>query len=95
MPRMRHCGKFNSTRQFIQRRGRILRGFKGKIAFVHDMIVLPPESIKGRGSAAETLIKQEMNRMCNLVKAAENEWSARDIMRRKLSPFGMDYLANL
>ena len=85
----------NSTRQFVQRRGRILRGFKGKIAFLHDMIVLPPESIKGRGSAAETLIKQEMNRMCNLVKAAENEWSARDLMRGELNPFGMDYLANL
>jgi superfamily II DNA or RNA helicase len=85
----------NSTRQFIQRRGRVLRGFKGKTAFLHDIIVLPPEAIKGRGSAAEALIKQESTRMCNLVRAAENEWNARETIRHELSPFGMGYMADL
>ena len=85
----------NSTRQFIQRRGRILRGFKGKTAFLHDIIVLPPKEIKGRGSAAEVLIKHECTRMCNLVRAAENEWTARDIIRRELSPLGMEYMTDL
>jgi len=84
----------NSTRQFIQRRGRILRGFKGKTAFLHDIVVLPPKTIKGRGSAAETLIRQECTRVGNLARAAENEWTVRNKIRRELKPYGLGHMAD-
>lgn len=84
----------NSTRQFIQRRGRILRGLKGKTAFLHDIVVLPPKTIKGRGSAAETLIRQECTRVGNLARAAENEWAVRDKIRRELKPYGLGHMAD-
>lgn len=84
----------NSTRQFIQRRGRVLRVLKEKTAFLHDIVVLPPKAIKGRGSAAETLIRQECTRISNLVRAAENEWAVRDKIRRELKPYGMEYMAD-
>lgn len=84
----------NTTRQFIQRRGRILRGLTGKTAILHDIMVFPPKEKKGQGSATETLIKQECARLGNLVKAAENEWSIREKIRQELKPFGMGYMAD-
>ena len=97
IPKCKGCiivASANSTRQFIQRRGRILRELKGKTAFLYDIIVLPPKAAKGRGLAAETLIKQECTRVGNLVNGANNEWNVRERIRQELKPYGMAHMAD-
>ena len=99
VPKCRGCiivASSSSTREFVQRRGRILRGLKGKIAILNDIIVLPAD-IKGADEmeVAETLIRQELARMSQLVEAADNEWEVRNKIRLELSRFGLEELANL
>jgi superfamily II DNA or RNA helicase len=49
---------------FIQRRGRVLRKFKGKkSAIIHDFIVLPPISNKQSGNLEKSIIKKELKRI--------------------------------
>ena len=99
VPKCRGCiivASSSSTREFIQRRGRILRGLKGKTAVLNDIIVLPPE-VRGADEieAAETLIRHELARMRQLVEAAENEWDVRNRIRKELTRYGLEDLANL
>jgi len=86
----------SSTREFVQRRGRILRRRTGKVAVLNDIIVLPPK-VKDLGEmrVAETLIRQELERMKQLVDAADNWAEARNRVRLQLTPYGMEGLAYL
>ena len=99
VPECRGCiivASSSSTREFIQRRGRILRGLKGKTAVLCDIIVFPPEVRGAREvEAAETLIRHELVRMRQLVQAAENEWEVRNKIRKELTRYGLEDLANL
>jgi len=86
----------SSTREFVQRRGRILRRQKEKVAVLNDIIVLPPKVRNKRDSdVAETLIRQELERMKQLVDAADNWAEARNRIRSQLVPYGMEGLAYL
>jgi len=60
-----------SERQFVQRRGRILRKSEGKeIAYVKDFLVMPPQ---GEISAsAQTLVRDELIRAFEFAKFAVN-----------------------
>jgi len=62
----------SNRRQFIQRRGRVLRKLDGidKIAKIYDMIVLPPES---ESNAAKKLIEKELNRVEQMSSKALNK----------------------
>lgn len=86
----------SSTREFIQRRGRILRGLRGKTAVLNDIIVLPPEVRRiDEQEVAETLVRHELARMRQLVEAAENEWDVRNNIKRELTRYGLEDLAVL
>jgi superfamily II DNA or RNA helicase len=65
-----------SERQFIQRRGRILRKAKGKeIAHVKDYLVLPP---RGETSvSAQNLVRDELVRAFEFAKFSVNSVVAR------------------
>jgi superfamily II DNA or RNA helicase len=86
-----------STREFVQRRGRILRAKdSNKVAELYDIIVLPANV--GNVSElriAEGLIKQELVRVKQMLGAADNEWESRNEIRSELHEYGLDYLANL
>ena len=85
-----------STREFVQRRGRILRRKSGKVAVLNDIIVLPPKVKDIREmKVAETLIRQELERMKQLVDAADNWAEARNRIHMQLKPYGMEGLAFL
>ena len=59
-------------REWIQRRGRILRNTPGKnIAHLHDFIVTPPDTAAGAGSS---LLKSELRRASAFADLAENEF---------------------
>lgn len=68
-----------SNRQYIQRRGRILRTTKkNKIAKLYDIIVLPSHSMDPNiNSIMRDSIENEKNRLEELTSCAENKWEAR------------------
>ena len=76
-----------SERQFIQRRGRILRAAKGKaIATLIDILVVPPiidEEVK--------LIKSETKRIKHFIKSANNRGSVITQLVAELSHYGITY----
>lgn len=69
----------SNPRQFVQRRGRILRTHPGKTeAVIHDFLVRPPASIRSDTRASDafnverTLIKKEIERASTFAEAAIN-----------------------
>lgn len=72
-----------NPREFIQRRGRVLRKFEGKeYAYIYDFITLPRESseiLAARDSQLKSdlsLIKKELKRVKEFASLAENKISA-------------------
>lgn len=67
-----------SKRQYVQRRGRILRtSSKGKIASLYDIIVFPPlETEPYKREYAFKIIQSEKTRIKELAKDAINKWEA-------------------
>ncbi|KAF0197164.1 MAG: type III restriction protein res subunit [Bacillota bacterium] len=77
----------SNPREFVQRRGRILRKHPGKErAIVHDFVVTcPRRSISdGMVDIAVTLLRKEMPRFVEFSSAAENEFEARDVVFQTL-----------
>lgn len=61
-----------NPRQFVQRRGRLLRKAPGKSrATIHDLLVMPPAGHSPSGSEL-TLIGNELSRAYELAEAADN-----------------------
>lgn len=69
-----------NPRQFIQRRGRILRNYPGKPdASIYDMIVVPPESAYTMPSE-RTLMEKELRRFMEFADLAKNAFEARAVV---------------
>lgn len=78
-----------NPRQFVQRRGRILRRASGKtIADVHDMLVLPPLTEEMLDSD-RTLLASELARAYELADAAENRNGAMQSVRERALEGGL------
>ncbi len=75
----------SNPKEFIQRRGRILRQFPGKEhAEIHDLIAVPPAEYRQHSSATfdteRKIIQRELKRFSEFAGSALNEFSARDII---------------
>jgi len=83
-----------NPKEFIQRRGRILRKHPGKIkADVYDFIVFP--SIRSTNLCRDSdlsLLKREMPRFAEFAANASNEFEARAVVRDTLDQYEMLYL---
>ena len=81
-----------NPREFVQRRGRILRKSEGKRrAVIYDFIVAPPlERLTQKNSADVAILKREMPRFVEFASSALNEFEARSVVRNIL-----DYLEML
>ena len=70
------CASTGNPRQFIQRRGRVLRKAAGKnMAIIHDLVVIP-FSKSNDSSFREmdrSLVKNELSRVVNFAFLAENK----------------------
>jgi superfamily II DNA or RNA helicase len=69
-------------KQFIQRRGRILRSDpsnRGKIAEIFDVVLLPPQELMST-NAAQQLLKKEMRRYYDFMEYAENRKDAKKVI---------------
>lgn len=71
----------SNPRQFIQRRGRILRPSPGKErAELFDMIVVPPELGRESWSIERNLLRKELQRFVEFADLAINSGSARRVL---------------
>ncbi len=80
-------------RQFIQRRGRILRKSPGKdIANIHDFVVVLPEGAADESGHARKLIKSELQRVAEFSGLAVNKYSAYEVLRPILTAYGLEHV---
>lgn len=80
-------------RQFIQRRGRILRRSAGKtIATIYDFIVVLPESADDPSGAARKLIRSELQRVAEFSNLAENHYAAYETLRPVLISYDLEHM---
>lgn len=77
-----------NPREFIQRRGRILRLHKGKsFAYIYDFIVVP--NVTTEDALAKSLLRHEMPRFAEFTSICENKYEARKKIKDILDQFGV------
>ena len=83
-----------SERQYIQRRGRILRGaIQGKIAELYDIVVLPSvQESSVMMNTANSIIDKELKRVEELSQDALNHPQVRNKINEELKKVGLDYI---
>lgn len=68
------CSSTGNPRQFVQRRGRVLRKCKGKEkAKIWDLIVTPPNILDESNSIERNLFLNEVKRIINFAALADNQ----------------------
>ena len=80
-----------NPREFVQRRGRILRLCEGKNeAIIYDFIVVPPSNrLVLQKDADVSILKREMPRFAEFASSALNEFQARSTVRDILDQYEM------
>jgi superfamily II DNA or RNA helicase len=79
-----------NPREFVQRRGRVLRRAPGKsMAVVHDLIALPPPDALGGSPAMKALVAAEIGRAVLFGRDALNSAGVADL-ERELIELGFD-----
>jgi superfamily II DNA or RNA helicase len=82
-----------NPREFIQRRGRILRRAPGKTtATIYDLVSVPPVDGSTWTDAGRSVLRREMPRFAEFSLAARNQYAARHIVRDLLDQYGMLHL---
>jgi len=81
-------------RQYIQRRGRILRGsIQGKIAELYDIVVLPrAQDSTVMMNTAESIIDKELRRVDEISQDALNSPGVKIKVNEELETIGLDYI---
>jgi superfamily II DNA or RNA helicase len=81
-----------NPREFIQRRGRVLRRAPNKaLAYVHDALVIPPPGVNSPiGSVEDPITAGELARAIEFAANAENPASAADLQRVAIDA-GLDW----
>lgn len=77
IPRAEHaifCSSTGNPRQFVQRRGRVLRQSKGKLkATIWDLIVMPPDITNDSSDLERNMFIGEIKRVVNFAALADNQ----------------------
>jgi superfamily II DNA or RNA helicase len=80
-------------RQFIQRRGRILRRSPGKdVATIHDFVVVLPNDAGDEEGFARKLIASELGRVAEFAGLSRNRSYAYQTLRSVLVAYGLEHL---
>ena len=80
-------------RQFVQRRGRILRRSPGKEqALIHDFIVVLPEGFDMDSHYAKRLIKSELGRVAEFSSLSENRSEAYETLAPVLRAYDLEHM---
>lgn len=80
-------------RQFVQRRGRILRRSPGKdFATIHDFIVILPEGQEDESGYAKRLIKSELERVAEFSALSQNRAEAYGVLAPTLREYDLEHM---
>lgn len=82
----------SNPREFIQRRGRILRQAPGKTeATIYDFIAIPPQNWASSGSfaAEQSIIRHELQRFQEFAASAKNKHQAIDVILQIARRYGL------
>lgn len=80
----------SNPREFVQRRGRILRKYPNKnLAMIYDFIILPTEA---SDQMYKSIASKELPRFAEFSRYAINNFNAREIVRKELEGYSLEYL---
>ena len=80
-------------RQFVQRRGRILRRSPGKdLATIHDFIVVLPKGQEEESGYAKRLIKSELERVAEFSSLSQNRAEAYEVLAPTLREYDLEHM---
>ncbi len=90
------CASTGNPRQFIQRRGRILRTHKDKqYAYIHDLVVIPKVGESCASFKMErSLLKNELKRVCDFALLSENVSYAQIQLLDTMEHYGLNLFNN-
>lgn len=88
------CSSTGNPRQFVQRRGRVLRQHPEKQeAVIHDLIVVPSVSGSGGSAVEKNMMKQELERVVYFGSLATNYYEAMHTCRQVAEQYGLNMFA--
>ena len=89
------CSSTGNPRQFIQRRGRVLRTHKDKDhAIIHDLVVIPtPSNDSGAFTIERNLIKEELVRVIYFASLAINYYESMEKFRSIADSYDLNIYA--
>jgi superfamily II DNA or RNA helicase len=86
------CASTGNPRQFIQRRGRVLRQHKDKThAVIHDLVVIPALGQNDKTYSMErSLVKKELERVKDFSSLALNKMDTYDVLEDVLNFYNLN-----
>jgi superfamily II DNA or RNA helicase len=85
------CASTGNPRQFIQRRGRVLRLHKDKIhATIHDLVVVPEVSDESTFEMEKGLVKKELERVVDFANLAMNKTDTYETLKNILDYYNIN-----
>ena len=90
------CASTGNPRQFIQRRGRILRQHTDKqFAYIHDLVVIPEVNPNSDSYAMErSMLKKELERVNNFALLSENSSHTLDVLLDTMNFYNLNLYNN-
>ncbi len=90
------CASTGNPRQFIQRRGRILRRHDDKpFAYIHDLVVIPEISPNSESYEMErSILKKELERVHNFASLAENSSHTVNVLLDTMNHYNLNLYHN-
>jgi len=85
------CASTGNPRQFIQRRGRVLRLHKDKIhATIHDLVVVPEVADESTYEMEKGLVKKELERVVDFANLAMNKTETYETLKSILDYYNLN-----
>tara|TARA_R110000782_G_scaffold110863_2_gene200447 strand:- start:33448 stop:35652 length:2205 start_codon:yes stop_codon:yes gene_type:complete len=85
------CASTGNPRQFIQRRGRVLRLHKEKIhATIHDLVVIPEVADESTYEMEKGLVKKELERVVDFANLAMNKTDTYEVLKGILDYYNLN-----
>ncbi|MDR0681154.1 MAG: DEAD/DEAH box helicase family protein [Dysgonamonadaceae bacterium] len=90
------CASTGNPRQFVQRRGRILRQHPDKqFACIHDLVVIPEVNSNSDNYAMErSMLKKELERVNNFALLSENSSHTLDVLLDTMNHYNLNLYHN-
>jgi superfamily II DNA or RNA helicase len=85
------CASTGNPRQFIQRRGRVLRTHPKKVfAVIHDLVVVPQTNDESTFEMEKNMIKKELERVMDFSKLAMNKPDTFNELKQILNHYNLN-----